>query len=74
MKVVDPCTRTEIMHPNPALTIVASTVGALLNPVVGRFRKRRHRQRSALSHIDDHLLRDIGLSRTDVIARHVLDG
>jgi uncharacterized protein YjiS (DUF1127 family) len=63
-----------MMHAIPALTVVASRVGALLNPVVGRFRKRqRQRRRSSLSHIDDHLLRDIGLSRTDVIARHILD-
>jgi uncharacterized protein YjiS (DUF1127 family) len=61
------------MHPIAALTIVASTVGVLLNPVVGRLRRRRQRQRGALSHIDDHLLRDIGLSRTDVIARHILE-
>ena len=64
-----------MMHaiPASALTVVVSTVGALLNPVAGRLRKRRQRRRSALSHINDHLLRDIGLSRTDVIARDILD-
>jgi uncharacterized protein YjiS (DUF1127 family) len=55
------------------LAVVVSTVGALLNPLAGRFRKRRQRRRSALNHVNDHLLRDIGLSRTDVIARRILD-
>jgi len=62
-----------MIHATFGLTVVVSTVGALLNPVVGRLRKRRQRRRSALSHINDHLLRDIGLSPTDVIARHILE-
>jgi len=63
------------MHGIPALTLVVSTVGALLQPVVGRLRKKQRRQgrRNTLSHVDDHLLRDIGLSRTDVIARRILE-
>jgi uncharacterized protein YjiS (DUF1127 family) len=63
------------MHGIPALTLVVSTVGALLHPVVGRLRRKRQRQgrRKALSHVDDHLLRDIGLSRTEMIARRILD-
>ena len=63
------------MHGIPALTLVVSMVGALLHPVVGRLRRKRHRQarRKALSHVDDHLLRDIGLSRADVIARRILE-
>jgi uncharacterized protein YjiS (DUF1127 family) len=63
------------MHGIPALTVVVSTVGALLHPVVGRLRKRRQKQarRSTLSHVDDHLLRDIGLSRDDEIARRIMD-
>ena len=73
MKVGDTCTRTENMHGIPALAVVVSTVGALLNPLAGRLRKRRQRRRSALNHVNDHLLRDIGLSRTDVIARRILD-
>jgi uncharacterized protein YjiS (DUF1127 family) len=62
------------MHGIPALTLVVSTVGALLHPVVGRLRNKRRRQgrQTALSHVDDHLLRDIGLDRTDVIARRIL--
>jgi uncharacterized protein YjiS (DUF1127 family) len=63
------------MHGIPALTLVVSTVGALLHPVVGRLRSKRRRQsrRNTLSHVDDHLLRDIGLSRSDVIARRILE-
>jgi uncharacterized protein YjiS (DUF1127 family) len=62
------------MHGIPALALVVSTVGALLHPVVGRLRKNQRRQRlSALSDVGDHLLRDIGLSRSDVIARRILD-
>ncbi|MET0481406.1 MAG: DUF1127 domain-containing protein [Aestuariivirgaceae bacterium] len=63
------------MHGIPALTLVVSTVGALLHPVVGRLRSKRRRQsrRNTLSHVDDHLLRDIGLSRADVIARRILE-
>jgi uncharacterized protein YjiS (DUF1127 family) len=61
------------MHGTLSLAVVVSTVGALVNPVVGRLRKRRQRQRNVVSHLGDHLLRDIGLSRTDVIARRILD-
>lgn len=63
------------MHGIPALTLVVSTVGALLHPVVGRLRnkQRRRARRKALSHVDDHLLRDIGLSRADVVARRILE-
>jgi uncharacterized protein YjiS (DUF1127 family) len=63
------------MHGIPALTLVVSTVGALLHPVVGRLRRKRRHQgrRNTLSHVDDHLLRDIGLSRTEMIARRILD-
>ena len=63
------------MHGIPELTLVVSTVGALLHPVVGRLRNKRRRRarRNTLSHVDDHLLRDIGLSRSDVIARRILE-
>ena len=62
------------MHGIPALTLVVSTVGALIEPVVGRLRKRRRQdRRKTLSHVDDHLLRDIGLSRAEVIARRILE-
>lgn len=75
MTVVDICTRTKTMHGIPELTLVVSTVGALLHPVVGHLRRKHQRQgrRKTLTHVDDHLLRDIGLSRTDVIARRILD-
>jgi uncharacterized protein YjiS (DUF1127 family) len=61
------------MHGIPALAIVVSRMGALVNPVIDRFRRRRQRRRNAVSHLDDHLLRDIGLMRSDVIARRILD-
>ena len=65
--------RTEIMYGIPILAIVVSRMGVLVNPVIVRYRRRRQRRRSAVSHLDDHLLRDIGLRRSDVIARRILD-
>lgn len=54
-----------------AVTVIARAAGAAARPlwkaVEGMFMGyERWRQRQALSRLDDHLLKDIGISRADV--------
>jgi uncharacterized protein YjiS (DUF1127 family) len=56
-----------IIHPNETyVSVLTRRAGALLDAVLTW--QERARQRHAMATMDEHALKDIGLSRSDVVA------